>query len=285
MRSSDGPPKLNVLVAFPYCSKDFLRFFKARGDQLRILIDSGAFTAWKQGTQITIDEYCSFLDAMPVKPWRYFMLDVIGDPAATWKNYEIMRKRGFDPIPIFTRGEDFDHLDRYYDRTDVVGVGGLVRTQRNRAFVNGIMKRIGKRRVHLLGFSDLNFLKSYKPYSCDSSGWNQQAYGQLRLYMGAGQFAYLSQQEARESIPEPVADRLRFYGLEPYTLRNKAGWGSGPVRDRAAFIACCRGMSHASFEIEKMLGTKYFFAETAVYNLAELYNGWEWAHEQGACRS
>ena len=51
---------------------------------------------------------------------------MIGDAKATVANYDEMRRRGFDPIPIFTRGSDPALLEYCYSTTDLVGVGGLV---------------------------------------------------------------------------------------------------------------------------------------------------------------
>jgi hypothetical protein len=70
-------------MAFPYIKPDVLRFFQERRNELRILIDSGAFTAWKSGKTISVDDYCKFIESLPVKPWRYFTLDVVGDPKGT----------------------------------------------------------------------------------------------------------------------------------------------------------------------------------------------------------
>jgi len=148
-----------------------VKLLQENRDNVRFLLDSGAFTAWKAGKPIALDDYCRFIESLPFESWRYFMLDVIGDPAATMRNYETMLKRGFNPIPIFTRGEDPSVLDDYYKTSDLVAIGGLVGTPGNKGFVKGIMEKVGGRRVHWLGFFDCNFVKHYRPYSCDSSTW------------------------------------------------------------------------------------------------------------------
>ena len=60
-----------------------------------LLIDSGAFTAWKANESISLDDYCRFIEKLPVTPWGYFQLDVVGDPDGTIRNYDEMRRRGF----------------------------------------------------------------------------------------------------------------------------------------------------------------------------------------------
>ena len=40
-------PKLNILVAYPYADKGTVGFIKKNEKDIRFLLDSGAFTAWK----------------------------------------------------------------------------------------------------------------------------------------------------------------------------------------------------------------------------------------------
>lgn len=82
---ADDAQRANVLVAFPYWQDEIARLMQAHPDTFRLLIDSGAFTAWKAGKSIALDDYCRFLEALPAAPWRYFTLDVIGNPDATDK--------------------------------------------------------------------------------------------------------------------------------------------------------------------------------------------------------
>lgn len=271
----DGPPRLNVLVAFPYFKGGVISTLGGWQDKVRVLIDSGAFTAYKSGKPIQLDDYCKFLENIPIRPWGYFTLDVIGQPDATMKNYREMLRRGFEPIPIFTRGTDPAVLDEYYQTSDVVGIGGLVRTPRNRAFVNGIMAHVGDRKVHLLGFSDIPFLKQYRTFSCDSSGWDQASYGQFRLYMGHGQFTYVRRDMCRTPLSVSVQQRLHHYGIEPATLAKETGWRGDKQkgdfrRDGSRDKATCRGMIDFAFDMEAKIGTKYFFASntTAIVGLA-----------------
>lgn len=271
----DGPPRLNVLVAYPYFKGSMTSLLGEHQGKLRVLIDSGAFTAFKSGNPIKLDDYCKFLENIPVKPWGYFMLDVIGQPDATMKNYREMLRRGFDPIPIFTRGTDIAVLEEYFQTSDIVGIGGLVRTPKNRGFVNGIMEPVAGRAVHLLGFSDIPFLKQYRPFSCDSSGWDQASYGQFRLYMGHGQFTYVKRDMCTKPLPLPIQQRLAHYGIDAPTLSKETGWRGDKSkgdfrRDGPRDKATCRGMIDFAFDMEERIKTKYFFASntTAIRGLA-----------------
>ena len=79
---------------------------------MNILLDSGAFSAWRLGKPINIDEYCDFVAANECWISRCFNLDVINPAApeeaanASFANLLRMRKQGLNPIPVFHVGED-----------------------------------------------------------------------------------------------------------------------------------------------------------------------------------
>jgi len=258
-------PRLNVLVAYPYLNKQMVDLLSKCGPELRFVLDSGAFTAWKAGKPIHLDDYCRFLEDLPIQPWRYFLLDVIGDPHATMRNYETMVKRGFAPVPIFTRGEDPSVLDDYYKTSDVVGIGGLVGTPNNRGFVRGIMRYVGERQVHWLGFTDLDFIKVFRPYMCDSSSWESGArYGGLKLYMGRGKFKSIKKADFANKPDQAVLDRIKQLGVDPYQLSQRDGWHGGYSASRTL---CARSFVAMSVDVERSLKTKLFLAVAAVGGL------------------
>lgn len=249
--------KLNVLVAYPYAKKPVIDLLKKNQSSVRFVLDSGAFTAWKAGKPINLDDYCRFIESLPIKPWRYFSLDVIGDPHGTMKNYETMLARGFNPVPIFTRGEDVSVIDDYYKTSDVVGIGGLVGTPGNRGFVKGIMKHIGQRKVHWLGFTELDFVKHYQPYMCDSSGWDQSRYGQCKVYLGNGSFIYTKFEKIKKS--PSILNCIKRLGFDIDELLNPINWKKNDLKIKigvASFIKY-------QFELEKNVNTKIFAAVTS----------------------
>lgn len=261
-------PRLNILVAYPYATPQVVEQLRQCGPDIRFLLDSGAFTAWKAGKSIELDDYCRFLDDLPVKPWRYFVLDVIGDPHGSLRNYETMLARGFNPVPIFTRGEDPSVLEDYYKTSDVVGIGGLVGTANNRGFVRGIMRHVGDRRVHWLGFTVTEFLKAYRPYMCDSSGWDQSRYGQIRFYLGKGNFCYVKRQNLKKMAPK-IKEIITSYGFSVESLYLASSWrGSGSPSEQIN----CASMVRACLDVEKNLGTKQFMAEVSAPKIQSLYH-------------
>jgi len=258
MSFPDTEPRANILVAYPYWSAGSAKHVAAGGDRVRLVIDSGAFTAWKAGKPIALDDYCKFIEELSPTPWRYFTLDVVGDAKATLANYETMLKRGFEPVPIFTRGEDPSVLEDYYATSDLVGVGGLVGTRNNKGFVNGIMKRIGDRKVHWLGFTNIDYIKFYRPYMCDSSSWEAGArYASVKLYMGNGRYVSIKKADFIKQPPEDVLERIRFLGFDPYVLRKDTAWRGGEGVTRQLSAASSQVLS---LDIQRNLGTLYFNA-------------------------
>jgi hypothetical protein len=260
---SERDVRLNLLIAYPYYDERFAKALQGHDEDVRLLLDSGAYTAWRSGKPIDVDDYCRFIENLPVQPWRYFALDVVGDPAGTMRNFEVMVKRGFKPVPIFTRGEDISVVEDYYKHSDVVGIGGLVRTPRKKQFVNGVMKQIGKRRVHWLGFTDTEYLRHYRPYMCDTNSWDYGSqYGKTYLYMGMGgaPFYQLWRLEMDKQPPDAVMERIRDLGFDPYLFRKSATWHGGWSINRKL---CVASYLEFSLDVQRYLGTLMFNAVAA----------------------
>jgi hypothetical protein len=265
--------KLNILVAYPYMKPPVIEILKNNQEHVRFLLDSGAFTAWKSGKPIELDDYCKFIEGLPFKPWRYFTLDKIGDAEGSYKNYEIMLRRGFTPIPIFTRGENILMVDEYYKTSDVLGVGGLVGTSGNKGFVKGIMAKIGDRKAHWLGFTEKNFVAHYKPYMCDSSSWEGGArFGSFSLYAGGGKYISLNRKDFTEKPSLDICKKLKDYDVDVYDLAKESNWHGGRSINR---ILNARSAVKASLDIEKKLGTKQFCACTTGLALNLLIEGYD----------
>jgi hypothetical protein len=233
-------PKLSLLVAYPYANDRVLAAMQRLAGIARFLIDSGAFTAFRSGRAISLDDYCRFLQTMPVAPWRYFNLDVIGDAAGSDRNYQEMRGRGLAPVPIFTRGAPLAALDRMYETTDLVGIGGLVVSHnRPHRYVKAVMQHVTGRRVHLLGFVQPSWTEYLRPFSCDASSFTRASrYGYVDVYLGDGKFYHLLRNSFVGKCPPELALRaIAGMGFDPYALLKWENWsrGHGVARWLAAF--------------------------------------------------
>lgn len=272
-------PKLNVLVAYPYAKQPILDEVVplVRAGRCRFLLDSGAFSCDTLGIKVTLDDYCRFIESLPVRPWRYFMLDVVGDPEATWNNYQKMLERGFKPIPVFTRGSDWQLIDEYYKTAEVISLGGLVSMPigKKRAFIASAMRRIAGRKVHWLGVTNDALVKKYRPYSCDSSSVScAERFGTLKLYAGRGRSITIGKGEFRTRPSKKVTDLLWSYGINPADLAKKSNWINSPNESCLHIRASFESYIRKSIDFEKTLGTRIFNAIATDYQaivIAEVF--------------
>jgi hypothetical protein len=208
-------------------NKAMVDFYASNQDSVSMILDSGAFTAWKSGSIIKLDDYCRFIESLKFKPAHYVTLDVIGDSKATWKNYEIMKKRGFDPIPVFTAGGDLSELDEWYKHSDLVCIGGLVGLKNRDAYVFHVNKYLKGRKAHFLGYTSLKYTPSLRPYSCDSSSWSgAMRFGGLQIYTGAGKFKMLRKEDFIKKPTDEILHQLSISGEDWQRLGLKKTWSN-----------------------------------------------------------
>jgi len=264
--------KLNILIAYPYMKPDTISFLNDNKDHIRFLLDSGAFTAWKANKTISLDEYCNFIERLPFKPWRYFNLDVVGNPEASYGNYETMLNRGLNPIPVFTRGEDIRMIDEYYKTSDVIAIGGLVGTEKNTGFLKGIMNKIGNRKVHWLGFVRHNFVNNYKPYMCDASSWSHASRnGDLKVYLGKGIIKNYRRKDFINKPDQNILSILNSYDIKADDLKSMANWKSHKWLTKIA----SRMWVRRSLESEKYINTYLFLACASTHDLNYCLDGYK----------
>ena len=176
---------------------------KMKGREVRLMLDSGAFTAWSKGTAINLDEYIKYIKANISDIDTYFNLDVIpGKPgvsrtqksvdeaaAQSYSNLKAMRKAGLSPIPVFHQGESFYWLDKLlddgYKYIALGGLGGQSETD-SLNWLDHSWTRLttndGKPiiKVHGLGVASFSLLKRYPWFSCDATSWAlTAAYGSI----------------------------------------------------------------------------------------------------------
>lgn len=152
----------------------------------RILIDSGAFTAFTTGKKIRLEEYVEWCLEFKqkweplVRSLHFFNLDVIGDEEKSDENLAKCERMGLNPIPVFTYQGDVKFLKKYLDYP-YLSFGGLVgkTTKRQTEWLDYCFKFVSEYRrkngrlpkIHLLGVTKQPLLERYPVYSCDSSSW------------------------------------------------------------------------------------------------------------------
>lgn len=222
--------KLPMLISYAYRDSFDWELIREHRDSLDLLIDSGAFTAYKQGLDITLADYTNWLSTLhdvDITPTGYFTLDVIGNPNATLKNYAELCKLGWSPIPIFTRGDDLQALEDYFQYSTavagVVGIGGIqMKTNNSPGYLKMIMKHVKNRPVHWLGFTVHDFLLHYRPYSADSINWKGTAlFGNIKLFVG-NRFVTITKANLFN-----YRNKIEALGFTPSDLANDEAWKGG----------------------------------------------------------
>jgi hypothetical protein len=96
----------------------------------KILLDCGAYSAWRFGESINLDDYTAFirrnkhlldcyvgLDTPPGSEGRREWRREYNERAAaqSYRNQQFMKDAGLSPIPVFHQDERFGWLERYVE--------------------------------------------------------------------------------------------------------------------------------------------------------------------------
>ncbi|MBM7554523.1 hypothetical protein [Thalassobacillus pellis] len=172
-------PKHLLLSYFYFRNRSLEEVVDKLGYLPAIMLDSGAFSAFHSGRNIAPLDYMTFIETNQHYLDHYISLDVIGDPDLTFYYYEMMRFKGFRPLPVYHYGEEQDVLDRYIHLGNpYIALGGTV-PERNKRKVAQWVRTLHKKHpdvhFHLLGSSSRKIIETTPLFSCDSSTWIQQA--------------------------------------------------------------------------------------------------------------
>jgi hypothetical protein len=179
----------HILESYHYVGKQ--KFVDAmREDQVRVFLDSGAFSAFTLGVSLSVADYCEYIkrnpDIIRMEDGIQMasVLDGIGDPLQTYRNQLEMEARGVRPLPCFHAGEDERYLEHYVQNYDYITLGGMVGSSSlqlmkwlDRIWDRYLVDGSGHPRlkVHGFGITSIPIMEAYPWYSCDSSSWVQTA--------------------------------------------------------------------------------------------------------------
>lgn len=161
-----------------WAKEEFEFWIYNRPDEACVLLDSGAFSAWRIGSPIKLDDYCAFLEKHIPKLEAYIVLDVIKDLAGTKANLKEMRRRGFDPLPVYH--SDCEPLDEWEEilaeNTGYVCLGGLAVERPGKEDMHARLRRCWRMvekywpvKIHALGVTTQWMLEQFPFYSADSA--------------------------------------------------------------------------------------------------------------------
>lgn len=158
------------------------RYSSAMKHNISLFLDSGAYSAWSQKTEIDIKEYIEFIKRHEKSIKLYANLDAIGDPEKTLNNQKIMEDAGLKPLPCFHIGEDIKYLKYYLKHYDYLAFGGMVPYAKtpdilsrwlDTMFGDYICDASGKPqyKVHGFGLTSLPLMLRFPWWSVDSTSW------------------------------------------------------------------------------------------------------------------
>jgi hypothetical protein len=164
--------------------------------KIKLLLDSGAFSAWKQNKPIPVDEYAKYCHAHKHHVDAYVNMDVIPgengrmdrsqstiekSAAKSHENLLQMKALGLSPVPVFHQGEQFEWLERMLDEGEpYIGISPYLRSHQNeiiswldRCF--SIVTDSNGRplvKTHGFGVTACNLVVRYPWFSVDSTSWS-----------------------------------------------------------------------------------------------------------------
>ncbi len=178
----------HILESYHYVGKQaFVDAMRSNG--AKIFLDSGAFSAYTLGVQLSVWEYCEYIKKN-MDIIRYedgimmaSVLDGIGDPLLTYRNQLEMEYYGVRALPCFHSGEDERYLEYYIQNYEYITLGGMVgaSTKQLMIWLERMWDRYlapgGKVRckVHGFGITAIPIMEAFPWYSVDSSSWIQTA--------------------------------------------------------------------------------------------------------------
>jgi len=263
--------KLNVLISYATI-KDFpLDYLRSISNDVNILFDSGAFTAYTQGKQISLEEYLEFIRSIDFPHNGYFTLDVIGNYHATWKNFKYLIDKGVKPIPIFTRGDRLERLNVYYTYSDLVALGGLRSSADNPfGYIKHVMDNgVKGRKVHWLGNAKQYLMNHYKPFSVDVSTWYEaRRFGRLKIWNGRI-FLLQNRRDFLKNRTPTILKMIDKFGFNSYLLWQEKSWrGTRSLCHQISIVSWLRYME----DVKKLLGTQIYLVVSHKSDLDFLIN-------------
>jgi len=183
----------NILVSFAY--PDVFNYRKIlKKNNIKLMVDSGAFTAWTKGITINIDEYIKHIEENIDIIDREMItnLDVIkwgergSKPTAQdyedgaregWENYLYMKSKGYESMPVFHQGENYYWLEKMAKNCKRIGISHNKDSTRNKIdawlyqcfyILNELKTGV---KTHGYGITSPDLISKYPYDTVDSASW------------------------------------------------------------------------------------------------------------------
>lgn len=207
----------------------------------KVMLDSGAFSAWTKEETIDLDAYIAFVQRNKHLLWSYVNLDVIpgrlgiarspseveDSARQSHENQTKMKRAGLKPIPVFHQGEDFKWLKRMIKEGETyIGISPADDTADNdqKTWFEQVYTILTDEegcplvKTHGFGVTSIPFLLRFPFYTCDSTTWIL-APGYGRIFVPSyinGTPDYLKQPiVVKFTDPQGEGQYLQFESLGP----------------------------------------------------------------------
>jgi hypothetical protein len=224
------------------------------GNYLDLMLDSGAFTVWRQGEKIDLGAYIRFILENEHLLSSYVNLDVMpGQPGAArtptqtehaaeagWVNYLQMREAGLEPIHVFHMGERWCWLEKMLDEgCSHIGLSANITlpTPQKRVWLDecfGLLcgsNGYPEVKVHGFGITSVPLMLRYPWTSTDSVTWFKQAVNGS-IYVPRSKLGMIcncgSQEHMDPTCGPPIEEQVYDYDVAPYSIGIIRGGKSGP---------------------------------------------------------
>ena len=194
----------NILIAWE--NKKIIRKVASRND-INLIIDSGAYTAWTKGSEVDLDEYINFskeiqnnnnlnslvIVNLDIIPGRFGSVpckeDIEIASQEGWKNYEKMKGEGLEVMHLFHQHEDIKWLNKLMkEKVDYIGISPAndMSSKARLKWLKGVFSIVkDKKKTHGFGVTDIKILSQIPFFSADSSNWSTLArWGCSGIYDG-----------------------------------------------------------------------------------------------------
>ena len=212
-------------------------------DNMRVMADSGAFTAYYSGDPIKIEEYRDWVYKWGHLFDMYATFDVLRDPIRSWQNYEKLRRWGLRPLPVFHQGSPMSYLERYIECNNFVGLSRAQRKSHANAhkWVTECMARAERTNAvyHGFGITSPQLLRNMPWFTIDSSSWNTGLrYGFIAIFSLEKKEMYRVKFGSKDLLSNhDINQAIRFCGFNPRKIYEHRP-GAPLVTDTAREISC-----------------------------------------------
>lgn len=216
---------------------------------VRVLVDSGAFTAWTSGKEVALPAYLEFCRWLGGREFAHVQLDVIGDAEQSRRNLLDSYAAGLSPVPVLIEtqpAEQAAELAPMHPERRVCVPGS---TRKYPGSVERMSRRFaaawracgGDVRLHALGYDRWPAVLAEPVSTCDSSrsSINGSKFPNLLLVDGEkdnrhGVHQLISRWWGRRSAAPPQAMAfVERCGVTP------AQWGGDPRLESRRFTSIC----------------------------------------------